>query len=42
MLRTFLIVLFLILAMIAPVWIPVPAGRVLAPRPVASRVEEDE
>jgi hypothetical protein len=42
MLRTLLIVLFLVLALIAPVWIPVPAARVLVPRPVATRLDEDE
>ena len=42
MLRTLLIVSFLILAVIAPVWIPVPAAKVLAPRPAATRLDEDD
>jgi hypothetical protein len=42
MLRTLLIVSFLVLALIAPVWIPVGAVRVLAPRPAATRLEEDD
>ena len=42
MLRTLLIVSFLVLAVIAPVWIPVPAAKVLAPRPSATRLEEDD
>jgi hypothetical protein len=41
MLRTLLIVSFLLLAMIAPVWIPVRAIKVLAARPVATRLKED-
>ena len=41
MLRTLLIVLFLLLAMIAPVWIPVRAIRLLAARPVGTRLKED-
>ena len=41
MLRTLLIVSFLLLAMIAPVWIPVRAIKVLAARPVATRMKED-
>jgi hypothetical protein len=42
MLRTVLIVAFLVLAVIAPVWIPVPSARVLAPRPAATRLAEDD
>ncbi len=42
MLRTLLIVAFLVLAVIAPVWIPVPAARVLALRPAATRLDEDD
>jgi hypothetical protein len=42
MLRTVLIVSFLVLAVIAPVWIPVPAATVFAPRPVATRLDEDD
>jgi hypothetical protein len=42
MLRTLLIVAFLALALIAPVWIPVPSAKVLAPRPAATRLEEDD
>ena len=41
MLRSFLIVSFLVLAVIAPVWILVAAVRALAPRPTATRLEED-
>ena len=42
MLHTLLIVLFLILAVIAPVWIPVSPARVLAPRPSATRFDDDD
>jgi hypothetical protein len=42
MLRTLLVVSFLVLAVIAPVWIPVPAAKVLAPRPAATRLKEDD
>jgi hypothetical protein len=42
MLRTSLIVLFLLLALIAPVWIPVSAIKVLTHRPAAARLEEDD
>jgi hypothetical protein len=42
MLRTLLIVLFMLLALIAPVPIPAPVARLFASRPVAARVEEDE
>jgi hypothetical protein len=42
MLRTLLIVSFLVLAVIAPVWIPVPAARVLAPRPSATRLDDKD
>jgi len=42
MLRTLLIVFFLLLALIAPVWIPVPAARASAARPVATRLDEDD
>jgi hypothetical protein len=42
MLRTLLIVSFLVLALIAPVWIPVPSARVLAHRPSATRLDEDD
>jgi hypothetical protein len=42
MLRTLLIVAFLVLAVIVPVWIPVPAAKVLAPRPSATRLDEDD
>jgi hypothetical protein len=42
MLRTLLIVGFLVLAMIAPVWIPVLAVKALAPRPTATRLDEDD
>jgi hypothetical protein len=41
MLRKLLILSFLVLAVIAPVWIPVPAAKVLAPRPSATRLEDD-
>jgi hypothetical protein len=41
MLRTLALVSFLVLAVIAPVWIPVPAARVLAPRPAATRREDE-
>ncbi len=42
MLRTFLMVLFILLALIAPVWIPGPGARNLVARPVATRLEEDD
>jgi hypothetical protein len=42
MLRTVLVVFFLLLLLIAPVWIPVPIARVLAARPVATRTEDEE
>jgi hypothetical protein len=42
MLRTLLILSFLILALIAPVWIPVSAVKALAARPAATRLEEDD
>jgi hypothetical protein len=42
MLRTPLIILFLLLTLIAPVPIPAPVAKLLASRPVAARVEEDE
>jgi hypothetical protein len=42
MLRTVLIVSFLVLAVIVPVWIPVPAAKVLAPHPSATRLDEDD
>jgi hypothetical protein len=42
MLRTLLIVSFLLLALIAPVWIPGPAARALVSRPAATRLEEDD
>ena len=42
MLRTLLIVSFLVLALIAPVWIPVAAVKALTPRPAASRLDEDD
>ena len=42
MIRTLLIVAFLVLAVIAPVWIPVPAAKGLAPRPCATRLDEDD
>jgi hypothetical protein len=41
MLRALLIVSFLMLAVIAPVWIPVPAASALAPRPAATGLDED-
>jgi hypothetical protein len=41
MLRTLMIVLFIVLAVIAPVWIPVRAARLSAPRPSAARLDED-
>jgi len=41
MLRTLLVVSFTCLALIAPVWIPVPIARVLADRPSPTR-EKDE
>jgi hypothetical protein len=40
MLRTLLVVSFLLLALVAPVWIPAPAVRVLAPRPSPTRRED--
>jgi hypothetical protein len=42
MLRTLLIVFFLVLAVIAPVWIPVRAAKLWAPRPAATRRKEDD
>ena len=42
MLRTLLIFLFLVLALIAPVWIPVPSPKLSAPRPAATRLDEDD
>lgn len=42
MLRTLLIVLFLVLALIAPVWIPVRSAKGLAARPTATRLEDDD
>ena len=42
MLRILLIVSFLVLALIAPVWIPASAVRALAPRPAATRLKEDD
>jgi hypothetical protein len=42
-LRTLLVVAFLVLAMVAPVWMPFPAARPSAVRPVATRfLDEDE
>jgi hypothetical protein len=41
-LRTLLIVFFLLLALIAPVWIPVRTARAMTSRPAATRLEEDE
>jgi hypothetical protein len=40
MLRTLLVILFLLLALIMPVWIPVPVARVPPTRPTATRTEE--
>ena len=40
MLRTALIVSFLVLAIIAPVWIPVPIAKVLANRPAPTRKKD--
>jgi hypothetical protein len=42
MLRTVLIVLFMLLALIAPVWIPVRFVRALAARPTATRLKEEK
>jgi hypothetical protein len=42
MLRALLIVAFLALSLIAPVWIPVAAVKAVTPRPVASRRDEDD
>jgi hypothetical protein len=42
MLRTLLIVLFMVLALIMPVPIPAPVANLFASRPVAARAEEDE
>ena len=41
-LRTVLTIAILLLAIIAPVWIPAPAARVLAPRPSATRPDDDD
>jgi hypothetical protein len=42
MLRTLLIVLFMILALIAPVPIPAPVARLFASRPTATKLDEDD
>jgi hypothetical protein len=42
MLRTLLIISFLVLALVAPVWIPVPAARASAGRPVATRLLDED
>ena len=42
MLRVVLIVAFLILALIVPIWIPAPVIKVLTARPVATRLDEDD
>jgi hypothetical protein len=42
MLRTLLMLGFLVLAMIAPVWIPSRVVKALAPRPSATRLDEDD
>jgi hypothetical protein len=42
MLRTVLVVSFLVLAVIAPVWIPAPVVKLLAARPCATRLEEED
>lgn len=41
MLRTLLIASFLVLALIAPVWLPVPA-KLPTTRPAATRLVEDD
>ena len=42
MLRKLLILSFLVLAVIAPVWIPVRSARAPVPRPAATRLAEDD
>lgn len=42
MFRTPLVILFLLLALIAPAPIPGPAARLFASRPVAARLDEDD
>jgi hypothetical protein len=42
MLRTFSILFFLLLAVIAPVWIPVLSAKAMTSRPAAVRLEEEE
>jgi hypothetical protein len=39
---TFLLISFLVLGLIAPVWIPVRAVKLLTPRPSATRLREDD
>jgi hypothetical protein len=41
MLRTLLFISFLVLAVIAPVWIPLPAVRALTSRPAATRLHKE-
>jgi hypothetical protein len=42
MLRTLLVISFMVLALIAPVPIPAPVARLLASRPVTTRLKEDD
>ena len=35
-------IIALVLAVLAPVWIPIPAARILAPRTAATRLDEDD
>jgi hypothetical protein len=42
MLRTLLVVAFLVLALVAPVGIPVPVLWALAHRPAATRLDKDD
>jgi hypothetical protein len=42
LLRTLLIISFLVLALVAPVWIPLPAARALTGRPVATRLLDED
>jgi hypothetical protein len=40
MLRKLLVVAFIVLAIVVPVWIPTPVPRLSAPRPNATRLAE--
>jgi hypothetical protein len=42
MLRAFLVVSFVLLALVAPVWIPVRSVKALDSRPAATRLKEQD